>query len=94
MYYKNVSLSVKTFHGVTFRPHEIKEVDSYINASYMIPVEGPEVKAENIEETSQQKSKQQKPSSEKSKKSEEKKIESEAPSDDASEISNSDKLDS
>lgn len=93
MYYKNVSFSVKTFYGVTFRPGEIKEVAKNINSRFMIQVDGPEVKTQNIEETSQQKQKQQKPSSEKSKKSEEKK-EPEVSVEDAVEISNPEKLES
>lgn len=31
MYYKNLSNTVKTFYGVTFKPNEIKEVKGYIN---------------------------------------------------------------
>ena len=83
MYYKNVSLSVKTFHGVTFNPGATEQVDHYINDLFMIPVSGPsEVKTVSTETTSQQPVKQQKPSSEKPKKSEEKK-EPEPPAEDA-----------
>lgn len=38
-YYKNISLSVKTFHGVTFKPGEVKEVKDFINDDHMIVVE-------------------------------------------------------
>lgn len=72
MYYKNVSLSVKTFHGVTFKPGETKEVNQYINHKFMILVDKPEIQP-STEHTSQQSQKQQKPSSEKAKKVEEKK---------------------
>lgn len=77
MYYKNVSLSVKTFHGVTFKPGETKEVDKYINHKLMVLIseeEGKRIsKAKtkiSTEETSPQLVKQQKPSSEKPKKTE------------------------
>ena len=99
MYYKNVSFSVKTFYGVTFKPGEIKEVNSYINNKFLVPATPEEVKAQNndikvLEEEAshQQKAKQQKPSSEKSKKSEEKKESEELPV--AEELLDSDKLDS
>lgn len=36
MIYKNISNSTKTFHGVTFRPGEIKEVPRCINNRYFI----------------------------------------------------------
>ena len=78
MYYKNVSVSVKTFYGVTFKPGEIKEVKDYINNKFMIPVSEKESKKvakvnsanSTDEKTSQQTAKQQKPSSEKPKKPE------------------------
>lgn len=38
MYYKNLSNVAKTFHGVTFNPGEVKEVQSYINDSLMVVV--------------------------------------------------------
>jgi len=41
MFYKNVSLTTKTFHGVEFKPGEIKEVSNYINADCMIAVPKP-----------------------------------------------------
>jgi len=41
MYYKNISNSVKTFYGKTFKPGEIKEVPGYINNRYMIVAEMP-----------------------------------------------------
>ncbi len=34
--YKNISKVTKTFHGVTFRPGEIKEVSGYINSKYFV----------------------------------------------------------
>ena len=76
MYYKNVSLSVKTFHGVTFKPGEIKEVSQNINHKLMILVSDEEgkkatkIKVKSTEEASPQLVKQQKPSSEKPKKTE------------------------
>lgn len=76
MFYKNVSLSEKTFYGVNFKPGETKEVDGYINNLFMIRVEEPE---QNItKEPLQEPAKQQKPSSDKSKKGEEKKVESDS----------------
>ena len=39
MFYKNVSMSVKTFHGVTFQPGETKEVDKTISNKWMILTE-------------------------------------------------------
>ena len=41
MFYKNVSLTTKTFHGVEFKPGEIKEVNKYINANCMVVVPEP-----------------------------------------------------
>lgn len=35
MYYKNTSVTVKTFYNVTFKPGEIKEVSGYINHPQM-----------------------------------------------------------
>lgn len=64
MFYKNISTSVKTFHGVTFKPGEIKEVSDYINHRFMILSDKPT--SSNM---------QQKPSSEKPKKQEENKSE-------------------
>ena len=51
--YKNNSISVKTFYGVTFRPGDIKEVPGYINSNKFIrmksvPKELPE-RAEVVE---------------------------------------------
>ena len=34
--YKNISSVTKTFHGVTFRPGEIKQVSNYINDKYFV----------------------------------------------------------
>ena len=75
MYYKNVSMSVKTFYGVTFKPGEIKEVKNYINHKFMVLVTESEAKkvtkaSSTEEKTSPQPVKQQKPSSEKPKKNE------------------------
>ena len=36
--YKNTSNAVKTFHGVTFQPGDIKEVSGYINDIHFIRV--------------------------------------------------------
>ena len=36
--YKNISLSVKTFHGVTFKPGDVKEVTDFINDDGFIVV--------------------------------------------------------
>ena len=44
MFYKNVSYSAKTFHGVTFQPGEIKEVSEYINDVFMVRVKDSQVK--------------------------------------------------
>lgn len=56
MYYKNVSSSVKTFHGVTFEPGQTKQVSRYINNKYMILTNDKPIETQK---------KQQKPSSEK-----------------------------
>lgn len=37
--YKNCSHSVKTFHGVTFKPGEVKEVPGVINHDSFIKME-------------------------------------------------------
>lgn len=58
MFYKNVSTSVKTFHGVTFNPGDVKEVKKYINDKWMILTD----------EKNKEPEIQQKPSSEKIKK--------------------------
>ncbi len=50
MFYKNLSHSAKTFHGVTFKPGEVKEVDAFINSLFMVPVEAPKQKPEKKEE--------------------------------------------
>ena len=36
--YKNISVSTKTFYGVTFKPNDIKEVPGYINDKGMVRV--------------------------------------------------------
>ena len=38
MIYKNISCIEKTFHGVRFKPGEIREVDGYINDVQMIRI--------------------------------------------------------
>ena len=70
MFYKNVSHSVKTFYGVTFKPGEIKEVDAYINSRYMIIADGETKTESKLPQNNTQE--QQKPSSEKPKKESEK----------------------
>jgi hypothetical protein len=67
MFYKNVSYSVKTFHGVTFQPGEVKEVDKFINSPFMILADAKENKTDK--KLPQDNQDQQKPSSEKPKKS-------------------------
>ena len=67
-YYKNLSCSVKTFHGVSFQPGEIAAVPDFINQKYMIRIDNP---------------KQQKPSSEKPKDAEERSAEKKSPVADA-----------
>lgn len=59
MFYKNISCSAKTFHGVTFQPGEIKEVSNYINDKFMIIADKPTKLSTRI---------QQKPSSDKQEK--------------------------
>ena len=44
MLYKNISCSVKTFYGVTFKPGEVKEVPGYINDTKMVVVDASELK--------------------------------------------------
>ena len=44
IYYKNLSNTVKTFHGVVFAPQAIEGVSGYINDSKMVRVEKPEPK--------------------------------------------------
>ena len=60
MFYKNISYSVKTFHGVIFNPNEIKEVKQAINSKFMILVDPPKIKKVEIEAERAQE--QQKPS--------------------------------
>lgn len=61
MIYKNISSSVKTFHGVTFKPGEIKEVPGYINSKYFIRVNSmpqePPRSVESVEKPSRSKTK-------------------------------------
>ena len=44
IYYKNLSNTVKTFHGVVFAPQAIEGVSGYINDSKMLKVDKPEPK--------------------------------------------------
>lgn len=41
IYYKNVSLKSKQFHGVTFAPGQVAGVDKFINDPFMIVVNEP-----------------------------------------------------
>lgn len=41
IFYKNTSLTVKTFYGITFNPGEIHGVSGYINHADMIRVPEP-----------------------------------------------------
>ena len=43
MFYKNTSMKPKTFHGVTFKPGEAKDVSKYINDPTFIRVNKPTV---------------------------------------------------
>lgn len=46
-YYKNLSVTTKTFHGVKFNPGEVKPMNEYINHPCMIVVDEP--KEEKVE---------------------------------------------
>ena len=59
MFYKNVSTSVKTFHGVTFNPGDIKKVDKYINDKWMILADKPLKGNETQQKLSSDKSKKE-----------------------------------
>lgn len=61
MFYKNISCSVKTFHGVTFKPNETKEVSEYINNKYMILVDAPVKEAVNVQQKPSDKPKRSNP---------------------------------
>lgn len=39
--YKNIGKVTKTFHGVTFKPGDTKEVSNYINAHSFIRIDTP-----------------------------------------------------
>lgn len=41
MFYKNISIATKTFHGVTLKPGEIKNVPGYINDKGFVRCEAP-----------------------------------------------------
>ena len=60
MLYKNISHSVKTFYGVTFKPGEIKEVPGFINNNKMIVADVSEIKRPSKQSTTSPK-KQEKP---------------------------------
>lgn len=65
MLYKNISLTRKTFHGVTFEPGETKEVPGYINNRGFIrvaemPKEPPKKQTAQKQESSKQESKNNK----------------------------------
>ena len=59
MFYQNLSLLTKTFHGVTFKPGQIAEVNEYINDMQMIEVAKPKQtsSAKKQEEPKQEKDK-------------------------------------
>ena len=65
MFYKNTSYSAKTFHGVTFRPGETKEVNDYINNKFMILVDKVESTANTQQRPSSVKLKKDAPKEEK-----------------------------
>ena len=62
MFYKNISYSVKTFHGLIFKPNEIREVNKPINSKFMILVEPPKEDTKKLDAEMAQE--QMKPSSE------------------------------
>lgn len=41
MYYRNASTITKKFHGVEFKPGDIKECSQYINDALMVTVDKP-----------------------------------------------------
>lgn len=47
MWYKNISISVKTFYGIEFKPGDIKNVPGYINHPMMVVVDKPKVNDEH-----------------------------------------------
>ena len=63
MFYKNISYSVKTFYGVTFRPGETKEVGNYINDKLMILSDAPVNKTVIAQQKPSDKSKKNVPKS-------------------------------
>ena len=71
MLYKNISLTQKTFHGVTFKPGEVKEVPGYINNRGFIPVdEMPQEPPKRVEHKKSEASKQESSKQESSKEKE------------------------
>lgn len=60
MLYKNTSIIQKTFHGVTFKPGEIKDVPGYINNRGFVRVsEMPQEPPKSVEPKKQTASKQE-----------------------------------
>lgn len=60
MIYKNNSLVQKTFHGVTFKPGDIKEVSGYIHSKGFVRVaEMPKEPPKSVEPKKQVASKQE-----------------------------------
>lgn len=47
MWYKNISITVKTFYGIEFKPGDIKKVPGYINHPMMVVVDQPKVNNDN-----------------------------------------------
>lgn len=75
MFYKNVSTSVKTFHGTTFNPGETKEVHKFINAKFMILQDSPSEVQKEQKKPSSDKPKNEPPKKEEPKKEEALKVE-------------------
>ena len=77
MLYKNTSLTTKTFHGVTLKPGEIKDVPGYINNRGFIRVkEMPKEPPKSVEPKKQESSKQE-PSKQEPKKEDPKNVKKE-----------------
>ena len=49
LFYKNASVIVKTFYGVTFNPGEVKGVPGFINDPKMIPTAEPQKKPSAVD---------------------------------------------
>lgn len=77
--YKNVGRIPKTFHGVTFKPNEAKEVTAFINDSQMIKLDSlPATKQSATKSTEKPASDNNKSASVKSSESSDKVVTSEA----------------